>query len=176
VIRAGARPSPESRRAGALRLLAALLAAPLVVAGARAIAWIVRVEGASMGPALQRGGWIVVRRRWRRQQPLRRGQVALVRRPDEPARECLKRVVGLPGESISIHGGRVHVQGRPLEEPYACSDPDESWGPIVLRDGEYVVLGDNRRYSTDSRVWGPVRAGDVTGIAVGSRRTIERRP
>jgi signal peptidase I len=135
-----------------------------------------RVEGASMEPALPWGCRILVRRRWRRRQTLRRGQIVLVRRPGEPARERLKRVVGLPGESISIRGGRVHVDGRPLEEPYARSDPDESWGPIVLHDGEYVVLGDNRRYSTDSRAWGPARAGDVIGIAVGNLRMIERRP
>jgi signal peptidase I len=136
-----------------------------------------RVEGTSMEPGIRPGGWILVLRRWRRQRPLRRGQVVLVRAPDEPARERLKRVVGVPGESVSILGGSVHIDGRPLAERYAQSDPNESWGPIALSEGEYLVFGDNRKRSTDSRVWGAIRAVDVVGVAVlTSRRGLERHP
>ena len=91
-----------------------------------------------------------------------RGDLVAFRMPPAGAVECgaggtyLKRVVGLPSEEIELRGGVVHVDGRPLEEPYLEDERREhdSYGPARVPPGEYFVLGDNRAQSCDSRVWG----------------------
>lgn len=116
----------------------------------------VAVSGPSMRPALDDGDFLVAVRARR----LARGDVVVVRRPD--GLEVVKRLVGLPGERVRVAGGRVRVDGLPLEEPWAHGDgPAGEWhiGP-----GEYLVLGDDRSRSTDGRSFGPVARGDVRGV------------
>jgi signal peptidase I len=81
-------------------------------------------------------------------------------------RPLLKRVVGLPGESVRA-GARVEVNGRMLDEPYAGggANPEQYRAVYRLADGEYFVLGDARAASTDSRDFGPVAGSSIEGIA-----------
>ncbi len=80
--------------------------------------------------------------------------------------EYIKRVVGLPGETVEAHDGTVFVDGRRLVEPYlAAAVATSDFGPITVGDGELWVMGDNRANSSDSRVFGPIHADTVVGRA-----------
>lgn len=83
-----------------------------------------------------------------------------------PRSEFIKRVVGLPGETIEISGGRVLVDGVALDEPYlkpGAGMPD--FGPMVIPEGHVFVMGDNRSASQDSRFFGPIPEEDIVGRA-----------
>lgn len=113
---------------------------------------------------------------------VRRGDVVVFRFPEDPRRDFIKRVVGLPGETVAIRDKRVFVDGRLLDEPYAFHADDTVWPdePSIaaehrLRDQlpsvrvppeAYFVMGDNRDDSNDSRYWGPVPAGHIEGRAL----------
>jgi signal peptidase I len=101
--------------------------------------------------------------------PLERGDVVLI--DDRKAEYAIKRIIGLPGETVQLWRGRVFINRQMLVEPclpkkvYTCPVGLASWSAtFVLGEKEYFVLGDNRIYSTDSRAYGPV-----------NRRQIKRR-
>lgn len=80
--------------------------------------------------------------------------------------DLIKRVVGLPGETITITDNQVHIDGAALSEPYLADDvvmPDE--GPFEVGDDEVFVMGDNRQFSFDSRRFGPIQEGSLIGRA-----------
>ncbi len=128
----------------------------------------VAVAGESMTPALRPDDFVVLRRGAPPPDDAF-GQVVAVHdpRPEGDGRVLLKRVIGLPGEALRVGGG-VQVNGRVLDEPYAHgSTPYEQHRGINrLAPDEYFLMGDNRGGSTDSRDFGPVRAGDIIGTAV----------
>jgi signal peptidase I len=106
---------------------------------------------------------------------LKRGDIILFKTPLEAANRCgaggrfLKRLIGLPGETVSERDGFVYINGKLLKEAYLAPDrrdhePPRTW-PRVPPES-YFVLGDNRALSCDSRVWGSVAAGDVVGRVV----------
>jgi signal peptidase I len=113
---------------------------------------------------------------------VRRGDVVVFRFPEDPRRDFIKRVVGLPGETIAIRDRAVSVDGRTLEEPYAFYADDRIWpddpsvpedrrrrdqlAPVRVPDGAYFVMGDNRDDSSDSRAWGPVPRENLLGRAL----------
>jgi signal peptidase I len=83
-----------------------------------------------------------------------------------PASDFIKRIIGLPGETLEIHDGVMHVDGAALDEPYLHPDtrmPD--YGPITVPPGFVFVMGDNRNQSQDSRYFGPIPVGDIVGKA-----------
>lgn len=101
--------------------------------------------------------------------PVRVGREALealgVIKPRE--KELIKRVVGLPGETISAEDGVIHVNGRPLTEPYLGDAVGTgTFGPVVVPDGHLFMMGDNRGNSKDSRRFGPVDQDLVVGRAI----------
>ncbi|HAK54280.1 MAG: signal peptidase I [Vicinamibacterales bacterium] len=112
--------------------------------------------------------------------PIARGDVVVFKFPDDPERDFIKRVIGLPGDVVEIRHKRVYIDGRPLEEPYvhylrppadanspyAGSDVREQYGPVTVPDEEYFVMGDNRDNSQDSRYWGFLPRGLVKGRAL----------
>ena len=114
--------------------------------------------------------------------PIERGHVVVFKFPEDPTRDFIKRVIGLPGETVEIRGRQVTVNGRTLDEPYAHFElperPDEEsallggdsirekWGPQVVPEGQLLVLGDNRDNSRDSRYWGFLPEDQVKGRAL----------
>jgi len=77
----------------------------------------------------------------------------------------IKRVVGLPGETVEIKDGRVYVNGTILDETYVAA-PSKPWNPVTVPTDSYLVLGDNRNNSFDSRYWGFVPRSSIIGRAV----------
>ncbi len=84
-----------------------------------------------------------------------RGDIVVFRWPDDETQLFVKRVIGLPGETVEIIDGKVYINGsaEPLDEPYLKDVPEGSAGPYVVPAGHYFVMGDNRNHSLDSRVW-----------------------
>jgi signal peptidase I len=110
---------------------------------------------------------------------IRRGDIVVFKYPDEPERDFIKRVIGLPGETIELKNKKVHVDGRPLDEPYVhflepasddgevtSFDVRERYGPVRVPPGQYFVMGDNRDNSQDSRYWGFLPRDYVKGRAL----------
>ena len=115
---------------------------------------------------------------------IKRGDVIVFRYPENPETDYVKRVVALPGETVTIKGKRVIIDGKPLDEPYVVYEdketvPDqrqaaflpEPWrsrdhfGPLTVPAGHYFAMGDNRDHSYDSRYWGPVSRSLIKGRA-----------
>jgi len=94
-----------------------------------------------------------------------RGDIIVFRFPRDPSRDFIKRVVAVPGETVEVKTGVVYVNGKRLEEPYILNSPTYTKEAIIVRPGEYFVLGDNRNNSSDSHVWGPVPAREIVGKA-----------
>ncbi len=101
-----------------------------------------------------------------------RGDVVVFKPPVSEEDEFIKRVIGLPGETISLQNGKVYINGSQLKESY-LADTLQTFGSTFLADGkeykipdgEYMVFGDNRPHSSDSRVWGPITKDKISGRA-----------
>ncbi len=100
-----------------------------------------------------------------------RHKVIVFRYPLDPSKYFIKRVIGLPGEKIEIKNGKVTIynndnpDGLVLDESDYLSDSVKTEGDLALnlKDNEYFMMGDNRKYSSDSRVWGPVKSKFIMG-------------
>ncbi|MGF1487715.1 MAG: signal peptidase I [Prochloraceae cyanobacterium] len=79
--------------------------------------------------------------------------------------DFIKRIIGLPGETIAVRNGEVFVNGNPIAENYILSPSQEPYGPITVPENQYLVLGDNRNNSSDSRAWGFVPRSNFIGRA-----------
>lgn len=82
-----------------------------------------------------------------------RGDIVVFPFPDDQSEDRLKRIIGLPGETIEGRGGLVYIDGNPLEEPYVKAPLDEDFGPFSIPEGHYFMMGDNRVPSIDARHW-----------------------
>lgn len=122
----------------------------------------------SMEPNFQQGECIMVNKVSYHSSGPQRGDVIVFHPPVESQFPYIKRVIGLPGDTVEIKDGIVSINGTPLHEPYILQEPPQNnkdYGPIVLSNGEYFVLGDNRNNSSDSRSWGPIKRNDIIGKA-----------
>ena len=101
-------------------------------------------------------------------EPIRRGDIVVFRCPVDQSKSYIKRVVGLPGEWVSIEDGHIRVNGEPLDEPYLSPAylDRQSRPPVRVGPGHYYVLGDHREFSNDSRAWGGVERRLIYGKAV----------
>lgn len=125
----------------------------------------IHVYGASMEPALYENDRIVVDKVTYRFRPPRRGEIVILH-VWQYREDLLKRVVGLPGEEIAIHDGRVYVNGQPLNEPYLREPTPGEVPPTRIPPMHYFVLGDNRDASGDSRYFGPVPRSAIIGRVI----------
>lgn len=123
------------------------------------------VEGASMEPTLTNRALVIVDTVFTSLRPFHRGDVVVFRYPRNPTIEYVKRVIALPGETVTVAHGYVFVDGRPLDEPYLREPVRYFWGPARVPEGNVFVLGDNRNSSSDSHVWGPLPVDLVVGRA-----------
>jgi signal peptidase I len=113
---------------------------------------------------------------------IQRGDVIVFKYPEEPARDFIKRVIGLPGDTVELRDKKVSINGTPLDEPYVhfieppgatsvfrevtSFDVRERYGPVTVPANQYFVMGDNRDNSHDSRYWGFLPRDYVKGRAL----------
>jgi signal peptidase I len=109
---------------------------------------------------------------------IRRGDIVVFKFPEEPERDFIKRVIGLPGDTVELRSRQVLINGTPIDEPYAhylfsvSDDQSEShdvrsrYGPVTVPENRYFMMGDNRDNSQDSRYWGFLPADYVKGRAL----------
>ena len=82
-----------------------------------------------------------------------RGDIVIFKYPDDEKVDYLKRIIGLPGETVEIISGKVYINGELLDEPYLDEEPTGDFGPYQVPEDSYFMLGDNRAVSKDSRYW-----------------------
>ena len=123
-----------------------------------------RVYGQSMEPNLHTDMRLVVEKVSYRLHSPERGDIVVLRvRPDDEL--LIKRVVGLPGDEVAIHDGRVYINGEPLDESYLNQETRGNLAPRVVPPLHVFVMGDNRWASNDSRSFGPVHIDNILGKA-----------
>jgi signal peptidase I len=127
----------------------------------------VKIEGNSMTPLLSDHEAIVINKLVYHFEPIHRGDVVVFRHPLDATKSFIKRIVGLPGETVQIRQGLVYVNGHRVPEPYVPSQYEDlsDFGPIQVPSGSYFVLGDHRSSSNDSRVFGTVARRLIEGRA-----------
>ena len=193
---ASARQQPMTLRTIARELIETAILALLIFLALRFSVQNYLVDGSSMEPALSSGQHLLVNRLVylkidpaglpgflpfvddEQEQhlfpfhPPRRGEIVVFRFPDE-TRDFVKRVIGVPGDTVRIEEGRVFVNDQPLEEPYITHRDSRNMEAVTVTEGSYFVMGDNRQRSDDSRPrgagssasWRPVPAENVIGRA-----------
>lgn len=116
------------------------------------------IQGESMMPTLKKHQLALGSRLGE----LERGDIIVAERIDEDEGKILviKRIVGLPGETVYHKDGKTYINGEVLEEPYAIEDP-YAWGKYEIGEDEYFICGDNRENSYDSRYYGPIKASQI---------------
>ena len=82
-----------------------------------------------------------------------RGDIIIFKVPDDEKILYIKRVIGMPGETVEIHDNGVYIDGQKMDEPYLTTDTKGDFGPYTVPEGHYFMLGDNRNNSADSRYW-----------------------
>jgi signal peptidase I len=125
----------------------------------------VRVENISMQPTLHEGEFVLVNKLAYRLGDFQRGDIIVFHYPRNPAEDYIKRVIGLPGDTVVVENEHVIVNGQVLDEPYISAPPlyTSSW---TIPEDQIFVLGDNRNQSSDSHSWGFVPFPNVVGRAL----------
>ncbi len=167
----GGRPSRgRAARRWIIEWLVIILIAVGVAFGVRTyVAQTYYVPSTSMWPTLKAGDRIVVNKLYG---TIHTGDIIVFKRP--PAEDCggapvpdlVKRVIGLPGQTVSAKGGQVYITGKLLKEPWLPKGSQTyttMTGSYKVPSGDYYVMGDNRVDSCDSRMWGPVKSSYVVG-------------
>jgi signal peptidase I len=124
----------------------------------------VRVDGYSMRPTLENGEFVLVNRMAYKFGHPERGDIIVFRSLNAPE-DLIKRVIGLPGETVRVESKKVYVNDVPLTEAYIAAAPIYS-GTWSVPDGYLFVLGDNRNDSSDSHSWGLLPVDNIVGKAV----------
>ncbi len=124
-----------------------------------------RIEGQSMAPTLANQDRVVLDKLAYRIGEPSRGDIVIFRPPFDPSQIFIKRIVAQPGDTVRIRDGRVYVNETLLDDTYIPADfrGHDYWGPSTLPADYYLVLGDHRNSSFDSRHWGPVHRASILG-------------
>ncbi|MFM2339632.1 MAG: hypothetical protein RLZZ360_268 [Candidatus Parcubacteria bacterium] len=129
------------------------------------------VSGASMDDTFESGQYLIVDQVSYKLHEPKRGDVIIFRYPKDPSKFFIKRVIGLPGDTVTIESSTVTIkneanpEGFTLDEPYIKSMRNRSDMTETLGEREYFVMGDNRDQSSDSRVWGVLQEERIIGRA-----------
>lgn len=148
-----------------LDILETLVLAVVLYFGINAVSARVRVDGFSMNPTLQDGEYILINKlAYKLGEPMR-GDIVVFVFPVNPEEDLIKRIIGLPGDTITVQDGTLSINGAVVNEPYIKAPPayDGTWH---VAEGELFVLGDNRNDSRDSHQWGVLPIENVIGRAV----------
>jgi signal peptidase I len=129
------------------------------------------VQGDSMVPNFHSGDYLIIDELSYRFGPVNRGDIIVFKFPLNTSQRFIKRVIGLPGETVDVNGGLVTITDKNNkkeildEAKYLPNAKEITTGSahIALEDGEYFVMGDNRQYSYDSRAWGSLPESDIIG-------------
>jgi signal peptidase I len=165
------RPSPATLRLAQLKeelvawvktLVSAAVYAVLIVTFGFQVA---RVEGQSMAPTLEDQDRLIVNKLVYRIGEPRRGDIVMLYYPLNPDKSFVKRVIAEEGDTVRIVDGRVYVNDVPLDDDYVPAQyrSHDEWGPQVIPEGYYFVMGDHRNNSSDSRHWGMVPKRYIIG-------------
>lgn len=122
-----------------------------------------RIEGQSMEPNLHEGEYVLIDKVSYLLHAPARGDVIVFLRPNE--RDFIKRIIGVPGDTVEVRDGQVYVNGTALDEPYLDQATISPLLPVHVETGRYFVMGDNRNNSSDSRAFGTIDAKDIVGRA-----------
>jgi signal peptidase I len=185
-----ARPSGSKMRPLLVEILQTVLLTLIIFAGVRSVVQNFKVDGASMEPTLHSGQYLLITKMayFRLEGvPLQvaerigavpadresyfpfggpqHGDIIVFRFPGTPDRDFIKRVIGLPGDTIQIDHGKVYRNGVQLDEEYIRAVPSYSLPAQKVPEGNYFVLGDNRPNSSDSHIWGFVPEANAIGKA-----------
>lgn len=127
----------------------------------------VRVEGTSMQPELRDQDRLFINKFAYQFENISRGDVVVFHYPRDPSKSYIKRIIALPGDTLSIDDGRVYVNGKRISEPYVPRRyrDERSLEETVIPPNEYFVMGDHRSISSDSRDFGPVERDLIYGKA-----------
>lgn len=132
-----------------------------------------RVDGSSMIPNFHTGDMIITNKLTARFSDFRRGEVIVLQDPLDATKVFIKRIIGLPGETLKLSEGKIYINGQLIDEPYLPSGlltPGESFlrsgDEVTIPEGNYFVMGDNRGNSSDSRQWGLLKKDLIIGQAL----------
>lgn len=145
-------------------LIAILIVAPIRIFIAQPFI----VSGASMSPTFESKQYLIVDQLSYRLNKPERGEVIIFKYPENPSTFFIKRVIGLPNETLEMQSGKLTIKndGLPggfiINEPYIKEETNDTF-KITLKENEYFVLGDNRKHSSDSRIWGPLEKKFIIG-------------
>lgn len=148
-----------------LDVLETLVLAVVLYFGINAVSARVRVDGFSMRPTLQDGEYILINKlAYKLGEPMR-GDIVVFVFPVNPEEDLIKRIIGLPGDTITVQDGVLSINGVVVNEPYINAPPaySDTW---QVSEGNLFVLGDNRNDSRDSHQWGLLPIENVIGRAV----------
>ena len=148
--------------AGLQTLLSAAVYATLIVTFGVQVA---RVDGLSMAPTLEDHDRLIVNKLVYELGDPRPGDIVMLYYPLNPEKMFVKRVIAREGDTVRIVDGRVYVNDVPLHDDYVPAEfrSHDDWGPQVIQQGYYFVMGDHRNNSSDSRHWGPVPKKYIVG-------------
>lgn len=129
------------------------------------------IPSGSMLPTLQINDRLIVDKLGYHFHSPQRGDIVVFSPTEELERQkfhdaFIKRVIGLPGEKVEVKNGQVFINNQPLKENYIVDKPQYQWGPQIVPQGQYLVLGDNRNNSYDSHYWGFVPRDKIIGRAI----------
>ena len=131
-----------------------------------------QVRGSSMFPNFKDGEYLLTDKISYRLSNPKRGDVIVFEAPPNRREDFIKRIIGLPGEEVTLKEGKIFVNNSQLNETYLPLSSSTQAGTYLeeekttrLKDNEYFVFGDNRNFSSDSRMWGPIKREDITGRA-----------
>jgi signal peptidase I len=123
------------------------------------------ISGSCMEPNLHTGERVLGDKLSYRLTSPSRGDIVVFRYPVDPNRTYVKRVIGLPGETIEVRAGQVYINHKQLREPYVVRTPHGDYGPETIKPGKLFVMGDYRDQSNDSRVWGELPVENIKAKA-----------